>query len=135
MTRLNTVRAEYVEVMPKILRKGVFYISEKYRTASHLCCCGCGTKVVTPLKPGRWRLQTTDAGITLSPSVGNWSSACQSHYFIENGRVRWAQSFTPQQIARNRTRDEAILEEVYRPKVPKFGFCGRMWRRIKEWLS
>lgn len=135
MTRVSVIRAQYVEVMPKVLCEGVLYISEKHRTASHLCCCGCGSKIVTPLKPGRWRLKTTGGGVTLTPSVGNWSLACQSHYVIENGRIRWARGFTPEQIERNRVRDEAVLEDVYRPKKPKPGFWGRIRRRIRGWLS
>ena len=27
---------------------------------------------------------------TLDPSIGNWSFACRSHYFMRKGRVVWA---------------------------------------------
>jgi hypothetical protein len=43
------MQPEHVEFIPKALEDGVLYISTKYRTASHRCCCGCGTKIVTPL--------------------------------------------------------------------------------------
>jgi hypothetical protein len=35
-----TVIPQYVELMPGQLEDGVLYISEKYGTAIHKCCCG-----------------------------------------------------------------------------------------------
>lgn len=36
----------------------------------------------------------------LRPSVGNWSFPCQSHYWIDNGRVRWAGRMSARQARR-----------------------------------
>lgn len=71
------------------LEQGILYVSGKYRTATHLCACGCGKKVVTPLKDGFWTLTQGGAGPTLSPSIGNFDIPCRSHYFIRNGDVIW----------------------------------------------
>ncbi|MBY4707145.1 MULTISPECIES: DUF6527 family protein [Ralstonia] len=68
--------------------EGVLYISEKFSTAAHICCCGCGMKIVTPLKPGRWKLRKQNGVVSLHLSVGNWSSGCQSHYWIEGNPNR-----------------------------------------------
>ena len=38
-----------VEFIPKVLDEGVLYISRRFNTASHLCCCGCSFKVVIPV--------------------------------------------------------------------------------------
>ena len=35
----------------------------------------------------------------MEPSIGNWSFACRSHYWIEEGRVRSARGFSTQEVA------------------------------------
>ena len=55
MSRRTLVRHEFVDFIPDILEDGVVYISVTYATALHLCCCGCGSEVVTPLSPTGWR--------------------------------------------------------------------------------
>ena len=47
--RRSTLTHEFVNTMPSELEEGVLYISIPYRTASHLCACGCGERVVTPI--------------------------------------------------------------------------------------
>ena len=79
-----------VHYMPKELRPGVLYVSEEFDIAMHLCACGCGSKVKTPLGPTEWSVEETKSGPSLRPSVGNWQQACQSHYWINRGEVRWA---------------------------------------------
>lgn len=73
---------EYVETMPKVMQQGVLYISAKYHTAIHLCLCGCGQQTVTPLNENGWSLFDVGNKITLTPSVGNYSFDCKSHYII-----------------------------------------------------
>ena len=43
------LKHEFVEFIPDELEQGTIYISIRFATASHLCCCGCGNKVVTPI--------------------------------------------------------------------------------------
>lgn len=105
MTRLLSVRHEYVEYIPERLEPGVLYISKRFRTASHLCCCGCGLKVVTPLNPAKWSLTNHGSSISLSPSIGNWNYPCRSHYLIIRNHVRWAGQFNERQIAAVQQRD------------------------------
>ena len=45
------------------------------------------------------------ASVSLDPSIGNWNFPCQSHYWIDRNRVRWAGRWTPEQIDRGRQRD------------------------------
>jgi hypothetical protein len=78
MRRVTQLRPEFLDEIPKTLDEGVIYISIPYTTAVHLCCCGCGTKVVTPIRPHRWRFTFDGENVSLSPSIGNWSFACQS---------------------------------------------------------
>ena len=85
-TELKPVLCEFI---PETLSQGKLYISEKYNTAVHLCACGCGNKVVTPLKHGFWSMIKKDDLITLRPSIGSFNLPCKSHYFITKNKVEW----------------------------------------------
>ena len=93
----------------------MLYISRRYATASHLCCCGCGREVVTPLNPAKWRLTESKGAISLSPSIGNWSFPCQSHYLIERGAVRWAGAMSRKQIAAVQNHDRIDAAYMRKP--------------------
>lgn len=76
------------------LEPGYLYVSDKYRTAVHLCACGCGNKVVTPIKSWGWSLdlsvtRTGEIEATLRPSIGSFNLGCKSHYFITSNKVIW----------------------------------------------
>lgn len=104
---------------------------EKVAEANN-CCCGGGTKIVTPLKPGRWRLEETGNLVSIDPSIGNWSAACQSHYWITKNRIKWAHAFTPAEIAANRASDGRARQKAYAERLSaERGFWGRLWDRIK----
>jgi len=83
------ITPEFVEFIPetKDMEENILYISEKYKTASHLCFCGCGEITVTPINKGSWNLKKQENGsVSLSPSVGNYHMPCNSHYIIyKNG--------------------------------------------------
>ncbi len=110
--RANRIRPKFVEFIPDHLEDGVFYISERFRTCSHKCCCGCGDEVVTPLSPAEWRLTREGELVSLWPSVGNWDYACRSHYVIQRNQVKWAAAMNAKQIARVRQRDAADLAKL-----------------------
>lgn len=80
---------EFVEYIPTDLKPGVLYISMKYATAVHLCACGCGEKVVTPISRSDWKLLFDGETITLRPSIGNFEYKCRSHYFITENKIEW----------------------------------------------
>lgn len=102
----TTIIPQFVELMPREIQDGVLYISQKYSTASHNCCCGCGMKVVTPLSPARWQLHCEGNLVTLFPSIGNWNFSCRSHYWIKRNRVVWAGAMTNWEIRLVKERDE-----------------------------
>ena len=60
---------------------------------------------MTPLNAIEWELLGPDEHPSLYPSVGNWNLACQSHYFVSRGAVRWARRFTPAEIEACRRKD------------------------------
>jgi hypothetical protein len=104
----------FVQYIPERLEPGVLYVSREYGTASHLCCCGCGEEVVTPLNPTDWALTIECGGVTLFPSVGNWSFACRSHYWIRNGDVEWAGPIEQWRIEQIRACDRARKDAYFR---------------------
>lgn len=89
MKKRHKLRHNIVDYIPDVLEDGVLYVSVKYATAVHLCCCGCGSRVVTPISPRDWLLIFDGQTVSLEPSVGNWNYACRSHYIIERNRVIW----------------------------------------------
>jgi hypothetical protein len=118
--RQSALRSQFVEFIPEQLDDGVLYISQRYRTATHRCCCGCGSEVVTPLGPADWTLEVVNGALTLRPSIGNWSLPCRSHYLIRQGRVAWAREMSQEEIELGRRRDERLrrthIERVNRLK-------------------
>ncbi len=125
MSRTNRIKAAFVEFIPKALEPGVLYISTKYQTATHLCCCGCGNKVVTPLKPGGWTVRIHGDKVSLFPSIGNWSLPCQSHYWIRSNRVDWAPQWSRREIEAGRVSDQREREAYF--DVPA---RESPWRRL-----
>ena len=126
------IRLQRVHYMPKDLSPGVLYVSEEFGAAAHLCACGCGAKVTTPLGPTEWSLDETDGRPTLRPSVGNWQLACQSHYLITDGEVVWARRWTAEQIADGRRREEKRRREYYDALDREHGnVIRRLWRIIR----
>jgi hypothetical protein len=100
-------RLEEVELMPALLEPGVLYASQKFRTAAHLCACGCREKIRTQLGPLGWRLTKESLGPTLFPSIGNWQKPCRSHYYIRSGRVLWGQDWAEEQVLAGRRAEVA----------------------------
>ena len=91
MTRINALRHEFVSYIPEPLDFGMLYVSIPFTTVAHLCCCGCGNEVVTPLDPADWQMTFDGKSVSLYPSIGSWGLSCQSHYWIHRNQVRWAQ--------------------------------------------
>ncbi len=76
---------QLMELAPKELIPGVLYVSLKYKLALHLCCCGCGEKVVTPLSPAEWHLRLADGKARIQrlwrrgpSSLRTWRATCRT---------------------------------------------------------
>ena len=139
--RAFTYRHQFAEFIPEILEEGVVYVSMSYATAVHRCFCGCGAKVVTPITPTDWQLKFDGVSVSLDPSVGSWSLACRSHYWLEGGRVVWASEWTQRMIDRERSRDRRAKQEYNsRPKrgEPSTGAAKKsaasFWRRAVRYV-
>lgn len=138
--------AQFVEFIPEQLEDGVLYISNRYRTATHRCCCGCGSEVVTPLGPAGWTLEVVNGAITLAPSIGNWSLPCRSHYLIRRGKVVWARDMSLDEIKSGRERDQRLRdahisranrlkERAKAPLPPTSVWPAGPWQVLRRWLG
>lgn len=144
MNRRTAVRHEFVDYIPEKLDDGVLYVGVRYATAAHLCCCECGNEVTTPLSPAQWSLTFDGQTTSLAPSIGNWSFACQSHYWIERNRVVSAPTWTKRRIAAGRAADRAAVDGVIAGAPPTdmeqdrspdaVSPLERLWARIRKWL-
>jgi hypothetical protein len=104
---------EFVEFIPEVIEERKIYVSIKYATAVHKCCCGCGKEVVTPLSPTDWKLTFDGRTVSLDPSIGNWSFPCRSHYWVRNNRARWAEVWPQSRIDANRAYSRRAKEEYF----------------------
>src|SRR5271156_5552137 len=139
--RQESFKHQFVELIPEELQDAMLYVSMRFATVSHLCACGCRTKVVTPLKPTDWKLTFDGKTITLDPSIGNWSFPCRSHYWISKNRVRWAEDWSQSRIDANKAHDlwekekysradEAAtpsLQPVRQEPPEKVGWWRKLW--------
>lgn len=139
----ESFKHQFVEFIPEELQDGTLYISMRFATVAHLCACGCGTKVVTPLKPTDWKLTFDGKTITLDPSIGNWSFPCRSHYWIRNNRVRWAEDWSQSRIDANRAHDRWAKEKYFgvgevvasaqQPQEQKPPEKASWWEKLWPW--
>ena len=111
----------------------ILYISMKYGIAAHCCCCGCGEEVVTPIAPTDWEMTFDGETVSLQPSVGNWNSACRSHYVIKRGRVIEAAPWSDEQIAAERRRDKAAKARYF-GKSEEIPAVSGIWATILQWF-
>ncbi len=99
-------RHEVVVSIPETLQANTLYLTTEEDVAGHLCACGCGREVITPLSPTDWSITIDRRGASLSPSIGNWAFPCRSHYFIWDGVVVWARDMSDKAVAQGRRRDK-----------------------------
>lgn len=136
---IKKLRPEFVKHVPDKLSEGVLYISEEFATAGHLCCCGCGEEIFTPLNPAQWQLTKNKSSDTVSlyPSIGNWKYPCQSHYWIENNIVTDAGPMSARIISNvikrdKREKNQYIREYNQQARVQE-GSTGYLSRLVR-WL-
>lgn len=111
---------KFVDEIPEEINEGYLYLCLQYNAVIHKCACGCGEIISTPLdKKYGWVIQYDGELVTLSPSVGNGSYKCCSHYFIQENRIVWLPKMRKSVMQ---------LEEKEFSKIKKF---LRKWRKNK----
>ena len=100
------------------------------------------SSTATPLSPTDWKITYDGVSVSLSPSIGNWSFPCLSHYWIVRNEIRWAAQWTPEQIEAGRAADRRAKRGHHGPTAKKQpsqpaeeatspGLLSRLW----QWLS
>lgn len=144
MSAIGRFEHQFVKSAPRALSPGVLYVSLEYCSMQHLCACGCGRKVVTPLSPNDWMMSFNGKNVSVEPSIGSWSLPCKSHYFIERGRVVWAGQWSDEKVRRGREADlirkrgnaaEKNCDETMRQTAPaQETIQASLLKRIWHWL-
>lgn len=105
MTKTNRLTTKLVSEVPEQLAPGFLYVAEPFKTAMHLCCCGCGGEVTTRYGAGGWTLTLDGDAPTIDPSIGPSTQKCRSHYIVSRGQVFWLEDMTDAGISASRQRD------------------------------
>lgn len=139
MTRRTVIEHRFVDSAPDVLDDGVLYVSIRYATALHLCPCGCGSEIVTPISRKGWSLIFDGVSVTLHPSVGNWNYPCRSHYWIRLDRIEWAKEHShngPDQhrISTSDAGPTAPSGQSPDPGSPVVGKIRRLTGVVRTWL-
>ena len=85
--------------------------------------------------------------ISLYPSIGNWGFKCQSHYWITNNRVRWADGWSKDKIDAGRAHDRFVKERYFASAGTAAGHASKhasgaaetgkiklgIWQKVKNW--
>ncbi|MHB8163819.1 MAG: DUF6527 family protein [Methanoregula sp.] len=109
----------FVDMIPETLEEATLYVSIKYATTIHKCCCGCGFEVVAPLSPVDWSITFNGETVSLSPSIGNWSFPCKSHYWIRDSEVIWARLWSRREIETSRKKEQRSTDLYYQRRTKK----------------
>jgi len=131
--KAKTLTPVFSEYIPSDLQPEKLYISMEFDTAVHLCACGCGSKVVTPLGQFDWVL-TYDGTVSLRPSVGNGQQPCRSHYVIGRDRIDWLRPISTSATRAAGVRDRAAHtapSTLVSPPTPSL-WWRRTWNRIQR---
>lgn len=115
----------YADLFPKELKNDTLYVSRQYGTTAHLCVSGCNFRVVLPLGKGGWEL-VDEQKVSLYPSVH--VPSCNSHYWIENGGIRWAKQMS-EQMAKDYSRADL---ELYSEEMQRPSFFGELLAKLKK---
>ena len=129
LTGVDSLTHEFVHYIPNDLCDGVLYVSIPFVTAVHLCCCGCGNQVVTPLDPEEWYLTFNGKSVSLHPSIGNWGLQCQSHYLIRRNQVVWLPGWFHDEFKDTGTASHPSIPPAA-PSTRRRSF----WERLTNWL-
>jgi hypothetical protein len=141
VSRIEQYTHEFVEFIPDDLVPGILFVSTTYATAAHLCMCGCGYEVISPISPHQWRMLFDGQSVSLAPSIGNWSFECESHYWLDRGTVDWAPKWSREHIdagrAATRRRLENAAHGTENPNPgqtpgPKLGCVRRLWAALRR---
>lgn len=93
------------ERLPDQIGAYEFHYSRRFEMAALACPCGCGHRVMLNLLDQHHLV--IEGGLpTITPSILVSDASCLSHFFLQNGRVVWAQQWS-----------KSIVDRVMRSQV------------------
>ena len=128
---MDNIVLQRVVNMPNTFEQGVLYISDEYQIAGHLCACGCGKKVWTPLGTVEWSVMMDKKGPSMRPSIGNGQLNCKSHYVIRNGNILWCNAITDDDTNFDLNVAHIRRRNYYKNLFSKQGVLNK----IKNWIT
>ncbi|MBN1184223.1 MAG: hypothetical protein JXB49_18180 [Bacteroidales bacterium] len=130
---MNSIKLLRVHYLPKELEPRILYVSEEFCVAGHLCPCGCGSKIITPLGPNDWTFTEFGNKASLYPSIGNWQLPCRSHYWIKKGKIVWSYQWSQEQIKRC-FKEEELQRKLYYEKRQSSDKRQSIVKRVLRWF-
>jgi hypothetical protein len=118
-------RVEKVERLPAALADNVVYVSEEFELAALKCACGCGHRVNLMLGDGH-RVNDVEGLADVSPSIGVWDAACRSHFWIDKGRVVWADRWSDAEI-------HSAMEQQLNRHLQGAKMSQPWYKRVARW--
>ncbi len=119
-------RVELVDRLPAKAESGTVYVSREYQIAVLECACGCGHRITLLLDDGH-RVEDVGGLANVWPSIGVWDAPCRSHFWIRNGRVQWASTFSEATIRTAMERQVARHRGLASTEIP--------WhKKVTRWL-
>lgn len=119
---IHQILPEFVEEIPEKINEGIIYVCLPYNAVIHKCACGCGEIISTPLdKKYGWILRYDGETVTLSPSIGNGSYKCRSHYFIRENKIVWLDKM-----------DESINEPNKKHRFNIMNFLKKCRKKVRR---
>lgn len=131
---MGTYRIIESERLPSQVGPFEFHYSRRFEMAALACACGCGHRVMLNLLD-QHQLVIENGLPTVSPSILVADAPCLSHFFIERGRVQWAQQWskkTVDRVMRSQMRHH-IEQDVKRQEKPSFLRQCADW--FKSWFD
>lgn len=110
--KIKKFEHQFVERVPKYLDEEVLYVCLSCNVVVHLCPCGCGEKVVTPISPEHWIFTYDGEGVSLKPSIGNTYFKCRSHYYIKRNTVEWLEKMQSPHQTKNEKKRTGLLVAI-----------------------
>lgn len=114
--KIKKLSLRFVKIIPDHIEAGVLYISMEYRFSRHSCGCGCGEIIDIIFSPTDWKMIFDGSTVSITPSIGNWSYHCKSHYWITKNIIVFASKCTKEQINRNRKTDIQNKKRHYKKR-------------------
>jgi hypothetical protein len=128
---MTTIKLQKVHYMPNEFDQGILYMSKEFGIAGHLCACGCGNKVMTPLGPTEWSVKGEEYRPSVRPSIGNGQLPCKSHYIIHNGKILWCNPIDEDITMAHISIADKTRNDYYTKRQSN----NKIWNRFKNWLN